>query len=68
MSQPTDDQAAQQIRALIDAWGEASAAGDLTAQFNLMTHDVAFLTPGRPPMRREEFAAGFRAMMEIATI
>jgi uncharacterized protein (TIGR02246 family) len=68
MSQPTDDQDAQQIRALIDAWGEASAAGDLTAQLNLMTNDVAFLTPGRPPMRREEFAAGFRAMMEIATI
>jgi uncharacterized protein (TIGR02246 family) len=65
MSQPTDD---QQIRAVIDAWGEASAAGDLTAQLNLMTHDVAFLTPGRPPMRREEFAAGFRAMMELVTL
>jgi uncharacterized protein (TIGR02246 family) len=68
MSQPANEQDAQQIRALIDRWGEASAAGDLTAQLNLMTDDVAFLTPGRPPMRREEFAAGFRAMMEIATI
>jgi uncharacterized protein (TIGR02246 family) len=58
----------QQIRAVIDAWGEASAAGDLIAQFNLMTHDVAFLTPGRAPMRRDEFAAGFRAMIEIAKI
>jgi uncharacterized protein (TIGR02246 family) len=38
------------------------------AQFNLMTHDVVFLTPGRAPMRRDEFAAGFRAMMEVATI
>ncbi len=71
MSQTTneqDKQAEQQIRALIDAWGEASAAGDLTAQFNLMTHDVVFLTPGRLPMRREEFAAQFRAMIEVATL
>ncbi len=65
MSQPTDD---QQIRALIDAWGEASAAGDLGAQFNLMTEDVAFFTPGRPPMRRDEFARQFRAAMETVTI
>ena len=68
MSQPTDDQDDQQIRVLIDAWGKASTAGDLTAQLNLMTHDVAFLTPGRPPMRREEFATQFRAMMEIVTL
>jgi uncharacterized protein (TIGR02246 family) len=68
MSQPTEQQDQQQIRALIDAWCEASAAGDLTAQFNLMTQDVVFLTSGRAPMRREEFAPGFRAMMEVASI
>ena len=71
MSQPNaeqDEQDERQIRALIDAWCEASAARDLTAQLPLMTPDVVFLTPGRAPMRREEFAAGFRAMMEIATI
>jgi hypothetical protein len=33
-----------------------------------MTQDVVFLTSGRAPMRRDEFAAGFRAIMEIATI
>jgi uncharacterized protein (TIGR02246 family) len=64
MSQ-TDD---QQIRALIDAWCEASAAGDLTAQLNLITPDVIFLTPGRAPMRRDEFAAQFRAAIEVVTI
>ena len=48
MSQPTDEQDGQQIRAL-------------TAQFNLITDDVVFLTPGRPQMRRDEFAAQFRA-------
>jgi uncharacterized protein (TIGR02246 family) len=68
MSQQTDDQDDQQIRALIATWCEASAEGDLTAQFNLITDDVVFLTPGRPPMRRDEFAAQFRAAIEIVTI
>ncbi len=68
MSLQTDEQDEQQIRALIDAWCEASSAGDLTAQFHLMTPDIVFLTAGRAPMRRDEFAAGFRAMMEIAKI
>jgi uncharacterized protein (TIGR02246 family) len=68
MSQPTDDQDAQQIRALIDTWCEASASGDLTAQLNLLTPDVIFLTPGRAPMRRDEFAAQFRAAIEVVSI
>ena len=69
MNQPIANQTdEQQIRAVIDAWCEASAAGDLTAQFNLMTHDVIFLTPNRAPMRREEFAAQFRAAIEVVTI
>jgi uncharacterized protein (TIGR02246 family) len=67
-SQPTTEQDQQQIRALIDAWCEASSAGDLTAQFHLITPDVVFLTPGRAPMRRDEFAAAFRAMTEVASI
>jgi uncharacterized protein (TIGR02246 family) len=67
-SQQTAEQAEQQIRALIDAWCEATSAGDLIAQFHLMTHDVVFLTAGRAPMRRDEFAASFRAMMEVASI
>ena len=66
--QQTTQQDEQQIRAVIDAWCEASSAGDLTAQFHLMTRDVIFLTSGRAPMRRDEFAAAFRAMTQIATI
>ncbi|WP_263365201.1 YybH family protein [Edaphobacter bradus] len=54
----------QQIRALVETWGEASCAGDLFAQMNLMTEDVVFLTAGNMPMRRDEFANGFRAMSE----
>jgi uncharacterized protein (TIGR02246 family) len=68
MSQPTDEHDQQQIRAVIDAWCEASSAGDLPAQFQLMTPDIVFLTAGRAPMRRDEFATGFRAMMEVAAI
>jgi len=65
MSQQTDE---QQICALIDTWCEASASGDLTAQLNLITPDVIFLTPGRTPMRRDEFAAQFRAALEVVSI
>jgi ketosteroid isomerase-like protein len=42
-SQQTAEQDEQRIRAVIDAWCEASSAGDLTAQFHLMTRDVVFL-------------------------
>ena len=68
MSRPTDERDAQQIRVLIDTWCEASASGDLTAQLNLLTPDVIFLTPGRAPMRRDEFAAQFRAAIEVVSI
>jgi uncharacterized protein (TIGR02246 family) len=55
----------QKIRDLIDAWGEASEAGDLTAQMQLMTEDVVFLTSGSAPMRRKQFAEAFSAMVAI---
>jgi uncharacterized protein (TIGR02246 family) len=63
-SQPADPTKSeeQKIRALIDAWGEASEAGDLTAQMQLMTEDVVFLTSGSAPMRRKQFADAFAAM------
>jgi uncharacterized protein (TIGR02246 family) len=61
----TDD---QQIRALIDAWGEASEAGDLTALLALITEDVVFLTPGSAPMRRQEFVDNFTSVSAVATL
>jgi len=64
-SQQTDE---QKILAVINAWGEASSAGDLTAQLNLMTHDVIFLTPGNPPMHRDQFAVGFKAMIAVVRL
>ncbi len=33
-----------------------------------MTHDVIFLTPGNPPMHRDQFAAGFKAMIEVVRL
>ena len=59
MSQQTDE---QQIRALIAKWMEVSKSGDVDARMNLMTEDVVFLTPGNPPMRRDDFAAASKAM------
>jgi uncharacterized protein (TIGR02246 family) len=58
----------QQIRALVDAWIEATHTGDLIAQMNLMTEDVVFLTAGSIPMRREEYAARFRSMIEQVSV
>ena len=55
----------QKIRDLINAWGEASEAGDLTALMQLMTEDVVFFTSGSAPMRRKQFAEVFSAMVVI---
>jgi|HubBroStandDraft_3_1064219.scaffolds.fasta_scaffold59381_3 uncharacterized protein (TIGR02246 family) len=51
----TDD--ARQIRELIDSWIAASNAGDIAALMDMMTDDVIFMTPGRPPFGKAEFAA-----------
>jgi uncharacterized protein (TIGR02246 family) len=51
----------QQIRDLVRTWMEASKAGDTETVLGLITDDVVFLQPGRPPMRKEEFAAQARA-------
>jgi len=51
----------QQIRQLVSTWHAASRAGDVDKVLSLMTDDVVFLVPGRPPMRKEEFASLSRA-------
>lgn len=45
-----------QIRALVDVWQAATKAGDVDTVLGLMTDDVVFLVPGRPPMGKGEFA------------
>jgi uncharacterized protein (TIGR02246 family) len=46
-----------QIRALVEAWMAATIAGDIPAVLALMTDDVIFMTPGRAPFGKKEFAA-----------
>jgi uncharacterized protein (TIGR02246 family) len=39
----------------------ASKAGDVETVLSLMADDVVFLVPGKPPMRKADFAAAARA-------
>ena len=60
----TDDM--RQIRELVDSWIAASKAGDLPALMDMMTDDVVFMTPGRPPFGKAEFAADSERMKGAA--
>lgn len=51
----------EQIRSLVAAWMQATQAGDIDTVLGLMTDDAVFLLPGRPPMRKPEFAAAAKA-------
>ena len=47
-----------EIRTLVATWMAATKAGDTAKVLSLMTADVVFLIPGRPPMiGRDAFAA-----------
>lgn len=46
-----------EIRGLVQRWHAATKAGDIEAVLAMMTDDVVFLTPGRHPMSKSEFAA-----------
>jgi uncharacterized protein (TIGR02246 family) len=65
MSTSSDE---QKIRELIDTWCAASADGDLVALTNLMTEDVLFLTAGRSPMQRKQFADNFASAVQSITL
>src|SRR5262249_9567521 len=49
-----------QIRQLVATWHSATKAGDVDTVLSLMLDDAVFLVPGRPPMRKAEFAAALR--------
>jgi len=56
----TEDEKA--IRRLVADWFEATKRGDLDAVLALMTDDVVFLVPGKPPMMgKPAFAEASRA-------
>lgn len=47
----------QEIRQLVSTWMTASKAGDTETVLSLMSDDAVFLVPGRPAMRKVDFAA-----------
>ncbi|HEX2055611.1 MAG TPA: SgcJ/EcaC family oxidoreductase [Nitrospiraceae bacterium] len=51
----------QEIRQLVSTWMAATKAGDVEKVLSLMADDVVFLVPGRPIMRKADFAAAARA-------
>ena len=53
------------IRNLIDRWMKASKAGDTASVLNMMTDDVVFMTCGREPFGKEEFASTSAAMKDV---
>ena len=60
------DEDTRQIRKLIDAWIAASNARILPALMDMMTDDVVFMTPGRAPFGKAEFAADVERMKGVA--
>ena len=46
----------QAIRDSVDTWLEASKRGDLTTMLSLLDDDVLFITPGKEPFGKKEFA------------
>jgi uncharacterized protein (TIGR02246 family) len=56
----------RQIRKLIESWIAASNARDLPALMDMMTDDVVFMTPGRAPFGKAEFAADVGRMKNVA--
>jgi len=54
-----DDERA--IRELVQAWMDASRAGDTAKVLSLMTDDVVFTVPGQEPFGKAEFEAASRA-------
>jgi uncharacterized protein (TIGR02246 family) len=63
LSAGEDDE--RQIRKLIDSWIAASNARNLPALVDMMTDDVVFMTPGRAPFGKAEFAADSQRMKSV---
>jgi uncharacterized protein (TIGR02246 family) len=61
-----DEDDARQIRRLVDSWIAASNARDLPALMDMMTDDVVFMTPGRAPFGKAEFAADSEHVKGVA--
>jgi uncharacterized protein (TIGR02246 family) len=53
------------IRKLIDDWMQATARGDLETVLSLMSDDVVFMTTGREPFGKKEFAAQSQGLKDV---
>ena len=49
-------------------WRRLTAEGNLDGLLSLLADDVIFLTPGNPPITRDDFAKGFREVSAKAHI
>ena len=56
------------IRHLQQQWFLATSTGDIETICDLMTDDVVFLTPGRPPFGKQAFVESFNAAQELVAI
>ncbi len=55
----------QAIRKLIDDWMRATARGDAAKVLSLMSDDVVFMTAGREPFGKKEFAAQSAGLKDV---
>ena len=55
----------QVIRQLIDDWMQATARGDAAKVLSLMSDDVVFMTAGREPFGKKEFAAQSEGLNDV---
>ena len=55
----------QAIRKLIDDWMQATARGDLDQVLSMMSDDVVFMTVGREPFGKKEFAAQSQGLKDV---
>ena len=51
----------QEIRGLVETWMAATRDGDVKTVLGLMADDAVFLTPGRAPMTKTDFAKAAEA-------
>ena len=56
------------IRHLQQQWFLATSTGDIETICDLMTDDVVFLTPGRPPFGKQAFVESFNAAKELVAV
>ena len=54
----------QAVREMVETWIEASKRSDLPTLLNLLADDVLFITPGREPFGKQEFAEGNKEPMK----